>query len=94
MLELELSYNNDTINLFEFLAFKYPQFKLEAFNSDNLEEVKDAKRIQNYWATEKTPFLIISDNGQPKKGFYEESNECNIKTIDNWINTYLSENEK
>lgn len=67
---------------------------IETFNESNYHEKKKAWAIKNACGAKKNPFAAIYLDDKLIKGFYSEANECEVKTILDWLNDFIDSNSK
>lgn len=91
MIELLCTYNSDYhenfIEELQELLKRYPDIEATFQDSKYSDTRRKAYQIRNKFGAIIDPFIGIKIDGEYKKGFYSEANQCNI----NDIKTYLNE---
>ncbi len=90
MIELQCTFNSDYhgnfIKELTELLEKYPDIQTEFQDSKYSDTRKKGYRIKCKYGATIDPFIGIKIDGNFKKGFYSEANECNINDIKNYLN--------
>lgn len=89
MIELLCSYNSDYhgnfIEELKELLKDYPDIQSTFQDGKYSDTRKKAFQIKNKFGATIDPFIGIKIDGEFKKGFYSEANQCNINDIKQYL---------
>lgn len=66
----------------------------EAFNEDNMKEIKKAWKLKGAAAARQVPFIGVFEDNNLIKAFYAEDNSATDKNFFEWFEQYLKEHGK
>ena len=85
MCSFNSDFHGNFINDLKDLLENYPDIKVEMQDGRYSNSRKKAFQIRNKFGATIDPFVGIKVDGEFKKGFYSEANQCNINDIKQYL---------
>lgn len=91
--KLQFVYNNDSLILAQDLMAYAKEINLDiqGYSEELYREKNKAFKLKGGYSARKTPFALITVDGEPIKAYYSEVDECTFSNIKNGLESIIKD---